>query len=189
MTARPVVPGSKFLLLLCGALLCCSCTYMHHRGNDLKDMFDGGVTSSEDAEFAFYLGFFNFLTFGFSRFDGTLHGLCSGTTGHFPAHQHGTGLLLWGHEELGYDHSNYPVTVDQPDAYSVGPLGLVLGPRPPFRQTLNCPKLFHFGWYGFTLNCHFTEFADFFLGWVGLDIYDDDEVAAPAEEAPAPATE
>lgn len=188
MKAQKTVLRLALVGVLFGAFLGsgCSTPYMRNRGFDAMDMFDGGITTSDKFEFALYLGFFNFLTVGYSDFDGTLHGICGRKFGDFQAHHHGTGLLVWGQEELGYDGPPGTASLDKPDKYSVGPLGLALGPRPPFRQTLNCPKLLHLGWVGVALNCHFPEFADFFLGWLGFDIYDDDVVGRAVEK---PATE
>jgi len=192
MGARQAVLTTAPILILVGALFCsgCSSPYMRNRGFDAMDMFDGGITTSEKPRFALYLGFFNFVTVGYSNFDGTLHGICGREFGKFPALHHCGGAFLWGRETLGYNDALDPSKPGVPDSYAVGPLGLALGPRPPFRQTLNCPKLLHLGWVGVALNCHFPEFADFFLGWLGMDIYDDDVVGRPAvktsAEAPAP---
>ena len=50
---------------------------------------------------------------------------------------------------------------------------------------MNCPKLFHLGRVGLTLNCKFGEAADFLLGWLTVDIRADDAPAPAPETAPA----
>ncbi len=186
MRVGMAVSRVALVLVVLGALLGggCSTPFMRNRGYDLMDMFDGGFTTTEKPQLSVYLGFFNFITIGYADFDGTLHGICGREVGKFHAKHQGTGLLLWGHEALSYEGPPEATTLTEAASYAVGPLGLALGPTPPFRQTLNCPKLLHLGWVGVALNCHFPEFADFFLGWVGLDIFKDDVVGrAPAEPA------
>ena len=57
----------------------------------------------------------------------------------------------------------------------MGVIGLVQGPGPTGGHVVNCPKLFHIGWIGLTLNCKFGEFADFLLGWTTVDVMGDDQ--------------
>jgi len=148
--------------------------YWANRRNDVKDFFDVGVTTTSKPAFAFYVGFLNVLPVGYANVEGTLHGMGGGRTGAVPVRQRACGVLLWGKERFGYGEEFAPDDPGTPDAWRVGPLGLALGPRPPARQRVNCPKMFHFGWLGFTLNCKFGQLPDLILGFTTFDLSGDD---------------
>jgi len=170
------------LLLAAGMLLCVGCADLGKRMADAKDMFNVGITVSRQPRFSFYIGFLNILSVGYSHVDGTILGLGGREFGAVPMRHNAVGLVLWGREQLGYEDVDMS-DPNSPKPWCVGPVGLAKGPGPRKRDRVNCPKLFHLGWLGFTLNCKFGEIADFVLGWFGLDIMDDD-VQQPAATAP-----
>ena len=172
MTARQNVLLTIGIAMLAG-IFCSGCSYMQRRRNDALDMFDIGVTVSEESGFSLYSSCFNIFTLGYSRVDGTFHGLCGGRTGSFPMRHNATGLVVWGSERMGYDEVDF-ADPNSPESWRVGPLGLILGPGPDKDHVMSCPKLLHLGRFGVAFICQFGEWADFFLGWTTLDIMGDD---------------
>jgi len=172
------------VLMLLGAAVSSTgcCTYWSDRHSDLKDAFDVGLTTSSKPGLSLYVGFLNVLSLGYSNVDGTIHGMAGRQTGAVPMRQDAYGFLLWGKERFGYGTFD-AANPESPDAWGVGVIGLMQGPPPPSSQTINCPKMFHFGWIGVTLNCKFVQIADLMLGLFTLDIMGDDQGAAPSDEA------
>lgn len=159
------------------------CAYLKNRGNDALDVFDVGVTASKEPKFAIYAGFLNVTALGYSNLDGTLVGIGGREVGVMPVRQHAEGSIFHGSEQLGYADFNME-DPDSPEMWRVGIIGLLEGPPPPKGQIVNCPKLLHFGWIGFTLNCRFGELADLILGLTTLDIMGDDSAGAAASGEP-----
>jgi hypothetical protein len=172
------------LLVITAGLSGTGCTYLHNRGNDAADLIDVGVTVSDQPQFAFYMGFLNILSLGYSNVDGTLYGLAERHAGANEMRQNAGGVLLWGSEQLGYRDFD-PADAGSPEPYKVGVIGLIEGPGPTDGHVVNCPKLCHIGWIGLTLNCKFGELADFLLGWTTLDVMGDDRsrLAEPSVDA------
>lgn len=178
---KAVVRTVAILLLVGTALSSAGCSsYWAKRHNDLKDAFDVGLTTSSEPGFSFYVGFLNVLSLGYSNVDGTIHGMAGRETGAVPMRQDAYGYLLWGKERFGYGTFD-AANPESPEAWRVGVIGLIQGPRPPDSQKINCPKMFHFGWVGVTLNCKFVQIADLMLGLFTLDIMGDDQRPASAE--------
>lgn len=162
-------------------MMCGGCAFMQKRGSDAQGMFDIGVTVSKKPHFALYAGFLNFLSIGYANNEGTLYGIGSGRPGAVPARQEAGGVILWGKERWVYEDLD-PSDPDFPDPWKVGIIGLSKGPGPPKTEIANCPKLFHLGWIGITVNCKFAEIIDFLLGWATVDIMGDDEADGGEEE-------
>jgi len=161
------------LLVIVAGLSATGCTYLQNRGNDAADLINVGVTVSKKPQFAFYIGFLNVLSLGYSHVDGTFYGLAERHAGSSQMRHNAEGVLLWGREQLGYRDFD-PADPNSPKPYKVGVIGLIQGPGPTDGHVVNCPKLCHLGWLGLTLNCKFGEGADFLLGWTTLDIMGDD---------------
>ena len=181
-SSRGCSPAIGVILL---ALLTCStgCAYLKDRGNDALDFAELGVTVSKRPAFSLYVGFLNILSLGYSRMDGTLYGLARRDAGAVPVRQYAGGVLLWGEEQMGYWADFDPADPNSPEAWRVGPIGLIQGPGPDERdEVLNCPKLLHLGWVGLHLNCHLGELADFLLGWTTIDFMGDDTAGRDAVE-------
>jgi len=106
--------------------------------------------------------------------DGWLIGLGRRHVGIMQTRSRGAGLLLWGQERWGYEDDYNPSDPSSPAFWRVGAIGLSEGPPPDWRNVFVCPKMIHFGWVGFTLNCKLGEMADFLLGWTTIDIMKDD---------------
>jgi len=78
-------------------VLCAGCgPYLHKRLNDAKDMVDFGYTTSKKPYFALYQDYFNLMPHGYSRLEGTFHGVGAYQVGSVPLHDRSWGLLLWG---------------------------------------------------------------------------------------------
>ena len=161
------------IVMLTAMFFSTGCSYMENRGNDALDFLDLGITVSKKPGFSLYVGLVNVVTLGYSNVDGTLLGTGGRDVGALPMRHNAGGVLLWGYEQLGYVDFD-PEDPDSPPSWRVGIIGLAQGPGPDKHETGNCPKLFHLGWVGFALNCHFYELADFLLGWANLDIMGDD---------------
>jgi len=165
--------------LLVAMLTSTGCAYLKARGNDALDIFDVGVTVSKKPGLSLYIGFLNIISGGYSNMDGHILGIGGSDTGVVPARHKAHGVVLWGKEQLGYRDVDFS-SPNSPEPWHVGVVGLIQGPGPKGRNVVNCPKLFHLGFIGLTLNCKFGEAADFLLGWFGGDIR--------ADDAPPPAS-
>jgi hypothetical protein len=161
------------IILLAGMFFNSGCAYLQNRGNDALDVFDVGITTSEEPKFALYAGFLNIVALGYSNVDGTLVGIGHRNVGVMPVRQHAAGILVYGDEQFGYKDFN-AADPNSPEPWRVGIIGLMEGPGPTNGQVVNCPKLLHLGWIGLTLNCKFGELADLALGLATIDIMNDD---------------
>ena len=142
---KAVVRTLAVLVLLGAAVSSTGCAaYWSNRGGDLMDVFDVGLTTSSEPGFSLYAGFMNVLTLGYSNVDGTIHGMAGRQVGSMAMRQNAYGLLLWGEEQFGYETFDRS-DPQSPEAWRVGPIGLIQGPRPQGGQVVNCPKLFHLG--------------------------------------------
>jgi hypothetical protein len=166
--------GVILVVLLAGMLFNSGCAYLQNRGNDALDIFDVGITTSEEPQFALYAGFLNIAALGYSNVDGTLAGIGHRNVGVMQVRHHAAGILVYGDEQFGYDGDYNAADPNSPEPWRVGIVGLMEGPGPRNGQVVNCPKLLHLGWLGLTLNCKFGELADFILGLTTLDIMSDD---------------
>ncbi len=88
--------ASLVLLLVVGMVGCGP--YWQDRGNDAKDMVDFGITTSTKPCFALYLpgNYFNLTPLGYSRVEGTFHGVGGRQVGSVPILDQSWGVLLWG---------------------------------------------------------------------------------------------
>jgi hypothetical protein len=181
-----------WVLVLAAVLSCTGCAYMQNRGNDLAQVINVGVTTSETPQIAVYFNLFSVVALGYADFDGKMYGFVNEHWGSYDARHHGTGLLLWGTERFGWGDRYNPKDPESPPSWRVGPIGWATGPWPPKQETVNSPKILHLGWVGLSAYCRPGEMADFLLGWFGLDIMNDDmarKEKAGAEPPPAKAVE
>ena len=152
-----------------------SCAYLHNRGNDALDVFDVGVTITEEPRVSVYAGFMNLMSLGYANLDqGTLIGIGSREIGAIPMRQNASGIIVYGREQFAFGSNCNPEDPDSPEPWAAGILALPEGPAPPPKKILYSPKVLHLGWLGLTLNCKIGEFADFVLGWATVDFMDDD---------------
>ncbi len=176
MLAKSISFRLGLVVVLAGILACSGCSYVKSRATDFGDVFDIGVTVSNQPTFGLYIGFLDIISVGYSDFDGKLFGMANRHYGEINARQHATGFLFSGREQFGYEDFK----ADDPN--SPTPWGAAIagrGSRPPKPQIVNCPKIIHLGWIGLTINCKFGELADFIVGLTTLDIMNDDTADKP----------
>jgi hypothetical protein len=176
------------MLFVLIVLMCASsfsgCAYLKNRGNDAKDIFDIGITTSSKPHFAFYFDLFGILPFGAVNVDGKFTGLGRSRFGVHDFREKGYGYILGGSIQRGL--GNYDVkNPDDPKWYDTGLAGYMEGKtfsqmkekdeeisRPKARQTW--PKTFHLGWIGIEVGCRFIDMVDFLAGWTTVDLGKDD---------------
>jgi len=136
-------------------------------------MFDVGFTFTDRPQFGLYSNCPFIAPGGYSKVDGHYVGLGGGKIGVMEHHQDTAGLFLWGREDVGWGDpdSGDPETAG---AHQVGPLGLATDPEGNPTYKPQCAHYLHLGFVGVTGNLNYKEWADFFLGWFGVDISDDD---------------
>ena len=157
------------------ALMSSGCAYMSDRGNDAMDMFDMGFTVTSEPRFAVYAGFQSLIALGYSDVDGKMIGIGDRDAGVLDFRHNAAGMVLEGYEQLAVGSDYDPASEDSPVKRGIG-LGLIYGDHADsLIGALNCPKLVHVGFIGFSLNCKVGEVADFILGWSTLDIANDDK--------------
>ncbi len=121
--------GGPAIALALGLALVAGCShpanvgdYFVHRGNDLAQVVDIGVTWSEDPYFSVYACLLGLSSVGAGHVDGEFAGLGGGKFGSFRHYHKVCGLLLWTYEELGWDtfDVNKPETLYR---WHNGPIG------------------------------------------------------------------
>jgi len=165
------------------------CSYLQHRGEDLLDMMDIGITWSTKPGFAAYYDLTPFVPIGVSYVDGHFVGVGGGQVGVMRHFQKNIGVVVWGQEEVGFGpgfDKNKPETVD---FQRVGAIGVAQGlaegrlPRPDYFPT--CLHYIHLGYVGAVGNLRYLQMLDFLLGWTTLDICFDDGVKRGGAKRPA----
>jgi hypothetical protein len=176
------------------------CTYMSKRGHDAADMFEIGVTTSREAQFAFHpIDYFNSIALGYSNVEGTYYGIGGRTVGRMPFKDKSSwGLLFWGRDNLNIGDFNpddphlawrkemkemrekgIPLPVERPE-YNKGLITLIEHDNsPPPITYVQCRRNIHLGWVGIHASLRPLDIIDFILGWTTLDILGDDGAAAP----------
>jgi hypothetical protein len=164
------------------------CTYLKNRGNDASDTFELGITVTPRLmpTFALYANPFNVLPFGYANAQLTMLGWSDRNLGALDLDLKGWGALAWGSQRLGIGRRQVAAPGEQPaplswettepgHTYTTGFIGSPFGGDPAPGKTFGlCPKLLHIGWIGLYANGCPLEWADFVLGWTGLDIGHDD---------------
>lgn len=166
---------SSVTALLAVVLLTASgCSYFRHRGQDAAEMFDIGLTFSKKPQFSAYMNCPVIAPIGYGKVDGTYVGVGGGEVGVRKGfHQESSGALVWGREEVSWEGFD-PEDADTLSVQGVGVLGLAenRGTEDPYEVA--CIHYLHLGWVGGTLNIHWLEIPDFFLGIFLLDPMRDD---------------
>jgi hypothetical protein len=136
-------------------------------------MFDIGVTWSRKPQFGLYGNCPFMAPSGYAKVHGKYAGIGGGQVGVMEHRQDNLGLLLWGREKVAWGDSR-PDDPGTMQAQEVAPGGLATDPegKPTYRPT--CAHYLHLGYVGLTGNANYREWADFLLGWFGLDISRDD---------------
>ena len=121
--------GGVGLVLALGLALLAGCShpasvgdYFVHRGNDLAQVVDLGVTWTEKPYWSVYACLLGLSSIGAGHVDGEFAGLGGGELGSFRHYHKVCGLLLWTYEELGWDNFdvNKPETLYR---WHNGPIG------------------------------------------------------------------
>ncbi|HUT35192.1 MAG TPA: hypothetical protein VNE39_17005 [Planctomycetota bacterium] len=101
--------GGAAIVLALGLALLAGCShpasvgdYFAHRGNDLAQIVDLGVTWSSKPYGSVYACLLGFSSIGVGHVDGHFAGLGGGKVGVFRHYHKVCGLLLWTYEELGW---------------------------------------------------------------------------------------
>lgn len=177
--------------LLAAVLLTTGCCtdYIKNRGKDALDVFNVGILVSDHLtpDFGLLFSFWNVFPMGFAHVNGKLIGIGDSRIGVMDIkHQNSWGIWCWGAEEYragDFDRSD-PESTSRHDQ---GWLRLLCGvDRPPPKQTyFECDRVVHLGWIGLHLRIHLDQMADFFTGWLGCDILNDDGRHLPPLPEPA----
>jgi len=180
------------LACLATALTGCGSAYMQNRANDAKDMIDIGLTFNDQwtPKFGCYFDFFNSIPMGYSNFEGKILGMGNRQFGWLDYRHESWGVFVWGSEHKGTGVFNpkdpHQARPDQRDLterprFNTGLVRIHCEPenRPPNQQYVECDRIIHLGWFGFSATMHPGDIIDFFLGWFGLDIMNDDIVKDP----------
>lgn len=187
----------SILLTACALLSGCSTPYMQNRSNDLKDVFDIGLTVNGGKP-QFRLDFEPFVfPIGYSDLNCKLIGLGNRKFGINDFESKGWGALLTGEGVYGtgpfdpsdprqYRPSDKPEDApeDRP-SYDLGLIPLANDGNTLWTKNVECNKGIHLGWIGIHLPCRPLDLVDFVLGLAGMDIMHDD-VVKPAEEQAEP---
>ena len=152
------------------------CTFLRARGKDALDMFDMGFTFSTKPQFGLYGNCPFTVPGGYSKVDGYFVGLGGGKVGVMDHHQDSAGLLLWAREDVEW--SKGEDDEEKVGTYQMGPLGLAVDSEGNTTYRPQCAHYLHLGFIGVTGNLNYREWADFLVGWFGVDINKDDVRAA-----------
>ena len=167
------------------------CAYLHDRGNDALDIVDLGFTFSKKPQFSAYVNapFVALVPIGYGNVDARFVGIGGGKAAWLSPHfERSAGLLLWGREELTFEHTRADLAaMDETERrkaaefHQVGVGGVILGlagvygPPPKPKDLFACPHYLHLGWFGVVGTARYWEMLDFLVGWTTLDITGDDK--------------
>lgn len=192
--------GLAVVLMAAAASMGSGCAYLANRGNDAMDMIDIGVTVSAEPGFAFFYDFVPVIPIGAGYVNGYFIGLGGGKFSiGYPHYQRSIGLVLWGEEEVTFEHSEDELLQMTPEQrwkatnfQRTGLAGLAQGPPPDTDYLISCPHYLHLGFIGLVGSPRYLQMLDFVLGWTTLDIGMDDhrwEQESESTAALAPAQE
>jgi len=155
-------------------------TYARHRGEDLLDVMDLGVTWSAEPGFALYYDLTPFIPIGVGYTNGWFAGLGFGALRFGDRfYEHSMGFIFWGEEEVGWGEFD-PFDRETVNVNQAGILGLFSGEPPGPDYFPSCLHYVHLGYVGFVLNLRYLQAVDFLLGWFTVDVCFDDGVRGPA---------
>ena len=179
MTRRSAGRIVALALLGLGLTVSAGCnTFWTNRRLDAQDVFEIGVTQSDESQFALYLGVTHGFMIGQTSLRGKLHGLANGVWG-----THEIVDDSWGWGFLGEDVHEVGTGISVPMSdlpkYDTGILGLGFGRTAGLKKGLNSPLMVHFGWGGVMSNLKGAELFDFIVGFFGADPLEDDTGQRP----------
>ncbi len=157
--------------------------FLQHRFEDLCETAEVGFTITFTPQWGFYWNSLDIFPVGYSKIDGYFIGIGGGGIGirrHWnECYGFGVGI-----EKIGWSgnlNPNEPIPDEKIMRRMSGILGIlsaILGIAPYGSGPNYTPACVHFvphiGYVGLVWNARYTEFVDFALGWVGLDISGDD---------------
>ncbi len=147
--------------------------YLGQRFDDLLDVGDFGITLSYIPGIALYKAFPPILSIGFGYVNGCFLGLGGGKVGLMRHRQRNLGLILYGHEEVGFGDFDEDDSATY-NRNSTGPLGLLLLDPPGPDRFASCVHYLHLGFVGVVASARWYQMIDFALGWLLIDIGFDD---------------
>jgi len=177
-------------------LLCLTqgCAYLQNRVNDAVEVIDIGVTVSDSPCLSGFVIFppIHLTLVGIGMVDGWFTGLGGGRLQAFcPYYQNSIGLGVWGEETVSFGKSAKDLPLNneeelrkQATFYRSGLFGLMQGPLPTEDYWISCPHYVHIGFVGAVFSPRYSEIADFFLGWLLIDINGDDVAGETPAVAP-----
>lgn len=158
------------------ALNATGCTYLEHRGEDALETFDIGITLSKRAQLSLYANGASFISFGYSKFKGTLLGMGGGFFGIVEHENLCKGNGFYGEEKLVWDKKRKPQKsyTQKQGIYGIQVTLQTTRKLPPPAYFPACVHNFHFGWIGIVGNIRYSEMVDFILGFTTFDLAHDD---------------
>ena len=178
-----------YTLVLAAALLSATgCTYLGNRKRDALEMFDIGLTFSKKPQFGLYANCPFLAPGGYVKLEGSYVGLGGGKFGVMDVRQDAAAAIFWGREDIewkkGGGEDGEGKSTGTGGTVKVGPLGVGTDAQGNPAYKPQCAHYFHLGFIGITGNLNYDEWADFFTGWVGIDLRGDDKRAddVPPEE-------
>lgn len=168
----------KIALLVVLALAAQGCTYAGNRFRDAGDTMDLGFTLSSRPQFAIYLCAFGMAGLGYGHLDGKVLGLFGGRVGMQPMKAD-----IWSAGPIGEQTIQYGD--EQAVTQCTGAVCIIRETPEGKTKSTSCCHYLHLGFLGLAGNVHYKELADFFLGFFGKDICNDDLAPAP-RAAPSP---
>ena len=160
--------------------------YAIHRYRDLTSCVDGGISITTTPQVGLYWNSLDLLTVGYCDLDGYFLGVGGGQVGltrlyaHCWALGYGEEQIGWGWHNLGRDRSEWELMKRRSNMIGTATAltGIDFTGNDCWTNPWYTPSCVHFvphiGYVGLVWNARYTEFADFALGWVGLDISGDD---------------
>jgi hypothetical protein len=156
--------------------------YLKNRGDDFRDIWEFGYTTSEQPEFATYFGLTHGLTLGYTAQRlVTVHGFANNHWGRHQMRDDSVGWLFIGTTSHVVATGEMTIPETDPPQYQTNILGLGFGRSAAGpKMAWDCPAILHYGRIGLLSNFKSLEALDFFLGLFTLDIMEDDNQVRPA---------
>jgi hypothetical protein len=169
------------VLLVLTGLATQGCGFLGDRVRDAGDTMDLGFTLSSRPQFAVYGCAFGLGGLGYGKLDGKVLGLFGGRVG-----LQSLSANIWSAGPVGGE------TIQVGDGEVVkkcsGAVCIMRRAPEGTTKSSSCCHYLHLGFLGMAGNLHYKEILDCTLGWVGVDICNDDQSRLRRASAPEPVT-